>query len=186
MVPKGLRRKPKTPANPLAPKPRRLARVAARLRPRWLTRKQQQGTPPETVPPVAVPQPNFRPASGQQLPGPGIAAGGPKFAPPTAPQPRGGPVTNPAEAIEETATEALSGYTPGSGDELDAFLKQWPDTIEAIAGAANSAAESWGDEHIHPNVIASFQEHAAALRGIADTAREAFESHRKEHALWVE
>jgi 23S rRNA pseudouridine2605 synthase len=200
MVPAGLRRKlwrrkqnrnRKTiGGNPLAPPtPWWRAAVARLWRPRWLARRNarrraaQQPEAPQPAP--AVPQPNFRPASGQQLPGPGIAAGGPKFVQPTAPQSRGGSMANPAEAISEAAA-ALRNWKPSSGEEFAAFLKQWPEAIEDLSSNAASAAAVWHEEHIHPNVITTFEEGAHALHGMADTAAEAFDSHLKEHALWVE
>lgn len=95
-------------------------------------------------------------------------------------------MSTPAEQVEDEATSALSSWVPPTGDDLDTFLKSWPDTVRSIGQALTTMSEGWDGEHIHPGVMEAVKEHAQVLSGAADSAEDAFQEHRNKHALWLD
>lgn len=153
-----------------------------------LRQRGQQDTPagdsPQPDPPDTQPQPDTEPVIAR---GPGLAPviqmddhRRQQEAVPTG----GTEMGNPAEQLDELADE-ISNYMPGSGDELDAFMKAWPEALRKFGGAITSMADGWGEEHIHPAVIDSMKEHGGAVAGVGDSAEDANETHAREHHLWL-
>jgi uncharacterized protein (DUF885 family) len=74
---------------------------------------------------------------------------------------------------------------PTSRDEYDKFMNRLSEIPRAMGSALSSTADGWGDEHIHPSVIAQTQEHAQAYNSMADTGDEANAEHKTQHSLWL-
>jgi len=101
-------------------------------------------------------------------------------------QPTGGStMATPADQFEEAAGE-LSNWTPSSGDELDEFLKRWPDVVRNVGQSLSTMVDNWDGEHIHEGVKESLKEHGQVLGGAGDSAEDAFGEHRNKHSLWLD
>jgi len=95
-------------------------------------------------------------------------------------------MATPAEQVEDEATGALSSWVPESGEDLNTFLQNWPNTVRSMASALTNMTDGWEGEHIHGGVIEAMKEHAQVLSGAADSAEDAFNEHRNKHALWLD
>lgn len=91
------------------------------------------------------------------------------------------------EPVREAVDTNIAGFHPTSGKELDEFVADLPGIISHFGDALSQAAEGMTDEHIHPAFIDSLRELGSTFAGVADSARETYDTHAREQGdFWLD
>lgn len=88
-------------------------------------------------------------------------------------------------AVTDAIKTHIGGFRPTSGIQLDQFFTDLPGAMRDLGAAFSDAAEGMTSEHIHPAVIDMLRELAQTMTGVADVADQTYQTHRSEHALWL-
>lgn len=94
-------------------------------------------------------------------------------------------MANAVDAVTESVQQHIGGYQPSSGHDLHAFFQALPGLFSELGQSFGTAAEGMTSEHIHPAVIDMLRELAQVAGGVADTARQLYQTHTQQHDLWL-